>query len=186
MFYPCSPRDRTPFIQAENRHIEEEFIMSAKVQSKYDHVVGVISDTHGLLRPEAVAVLKETDLIIHAGDIDNPYVLEALRAIAPVVAVRGNMDQGSWARDLPRAEVVEVGEVSMYMLHDICELNLEPTAAGFSAVISGHTHRPSVGESNGALFLNPGSAGPQRSNHPVSVAIINVRGRSLTPRLIEL
>lgn len=175
-------------MQAENRHIEEEFIMSPKMQSKYDHVVGVISDTHGLLRPEAVAVLKETDLIIHAGDIDNPYVLKALRTIAPVrvVAVRGNMDTGAWARELPRAEVVEVGEVSMYVLHDICELNLEPTAAGFSAVISGHTHRPSVGESNGVLFLNPGSAGPQRSNHPVSVAIINVRGRSLTPRLIEL
>ncbi len=158
--------------------------MSTKSQSIDDYLVGVISDTHGLLRPEAIKALESTDLIIHAGDIGKLEVLEALRAISPVYAVRGNMDVGEWARDLPETEVVEIGELSLYVLHDADELDLDPVAAGFSAVISGHTHRASIDRRSGVLFLNPGTAGPFRS--PVTVALLHLRGSSLEAELVEL
>ncbi|MFP3870437.1 MAG: metallophosphoesterase family protein [Syntrophobacteria bacterium] len=153
-------------------------------KSAGEYTVGLISDTHGLLRPEAVKALKGVDLTIHAGDIGNPGVLEDLRAVAPVFAVRGNMDGGEWARELPETEVVEVGEVLVYVLHDVRRMDLDPAAAGFSAVISGHTHTASIEKREGVLFLNPGTAGPFKS--PVSVAVLRIQGGHLDAHLIEL
>ena len=150
------------------------------------HVLGVISDTHGLMRPEAIRALDGVEMIIHAGDIGAPEVLQALHAIAPVVAVRGNNDKGEWAQALPETEVIEVGGVALYVLHDAKALDLDPAAAGFHAVISGHSHRPAVAKRQGVLFLNPGSAGPRRFTLPVSVARLTVRGGVIDAQLIEL
>jgi putative phosphoesterase len=150
------------------------------------HVLGVISDTHGLVRSEAIDALDGVNMILHAGDIGTPEVLEALHAIAPVVAVRGNNDKGEWAHRLPETEVVELGNVVLYMLHDLKALDLDPAAAGFHAVISGHSHRPAMAKRQGVLFLNPGSAGPRRFKLPVSVARLTIRGDTVDARLIEL
>jgi uncharacterized protein len=142
------------------------------------HTVGVISDTHGLLRPEAVAALTGVERIIHAGDIGERAVLDALERLAPVSAVRGNNDRGGWARDLPETDVVEIGGVALYVLHDVHELDLDPRAAGFAAVIAGHSHQPGQQERDGVLYFNPGSAGPRRFRLPVSVGRLRVeRGR---------
>ena len=149
-------------------------------------VVGVISDTHGLLRPEAVAALRGSDLIIHAGDVGAPEVLDTLRGIAPVVAVRGNVDKGAWAKTLRTTEVVEIASTSVYVLHDINDLDLDPKAAGFQGVIAGHSHRPSIEERDGILFLNPGSAGPRRFTLPVALARVVVQDGRLEPTLIDL
>lgn len=159
-------------------------MQSIGLRSKNEYTVGLISDTHGLLRPEAVNALQGADLIIHAGDIGKPQVLEALREVAPVIAVRGNMDSGGWARELPETEVVEVGQVLVYVLHDLQTMDLDPAAAGFSAVISGHTHKASIDKQKGVLFLNPGTAGPFRS--PISVAILSTQGEHLDAQVIEL
>lgn len=148
--------------------------------------LGVISDTHGLLRPQAVEALKGVSLIIHAGDIGSPEILENLDRIAPVRAVRGNTDRGEWARALPPSEVVEVGEVQLYVLHDLHTLDLDPQAAGFAAVIFGHSHRPHLERKNGVLYLNPGSAGPQRFTLPVSLAHLKVQGKSLQTEFVPL
>jgi hypothetical protein len=156
------------------------------LQDKDKFLIGVISDTHGVLPSSAVKALKGTDLIIHAGDIGKPDILEALRTIAPVVAVRGNMDYGEWAYELPETEVVEVGEVLLYVLHDLYGLDIEPSVAGFSAVISGHSHRRSVEDIDGVLFLNPGSAGQSGFRRPASVVLLHVRGSSLSARFVEL
>jgi putative phosphoesterase len=131
--------------------------------------LGVISDTHGLLRPEAVEALRGSDRILHAGDVGAPEILEALAQIAPVTAIRGNVDTEAWARTLPQIEVVEIGGVSIYMLHDLARLDLKPEAAGFRVVVYGHSHQPKIEEKNGVLYFNPGSAGPRRFNLPVSV-----------------
>jgi uncharacterized protein len=148
--------------------------------------IGVISDTHGLLRPEAVAALSGVELIIHAGDIGNPQILADLSKIAPVHAVRGNTDRGAWAADLPENLVVEVGGVLIYVLHDLHTLDLDPAAAGLSAVIFGHSHSPHVEHQNGVLYLNPGSAGPRRFTLPISLAILQIQPRALKPKLIKL
>ena len=148
--------------------------------------IGVISDTHGLLRPQAVAALKGVELIIHAGDIGEPGILEALERIAPVQAVRGNTDRGEWARKLPLTQVVEVGEVQLYVLHEIFTLDLEPQAAGFAGIIFGHSHRPHLERKNGILYLNPGSAGPRRFTLPVTLAYLEVQGRTLHPEFVPL
>lgn len=150
------------------------------------HTVGVISDTHGLVRPEALAALAGVERIVHAGDIGSPDVLAALGRVAPVTAVRGNNDRGPWASDIPETEVVEVGGRSLYVLHDLHELDLEPRAAGFAAVISGHSHQPRLEERDGVLYLNPGSAGPRRFRLPISLARLTIGGRRLQARLIEL
>ena len=155
-------------------------------QHATDYVVGVISDTHGLLRPEAVAELKSSELIVHAGDIGTPEVLDELGKIAPVIAVRGNSDKGAWAATLPDTEVVQVGEFSFYVLHDVNELDLDPTAAEFTAVITGHSHRPGVEERNGVLFLNPGSSGPRRFKLPVTLARLHIRDGTLNVEVVEL
>ncbi|MBZ0157883.1 MAG: metallophosphatase family protein [Alphaproteobacteria bacterium] len=148
--------------------------------------LGAISDTHGLVRPEAVKALQGVSHILHAGDIGKPEVLESLRAIAPVTAVRGNVDRGPWAYALPVTEVVELGGMSLYILHNIQELDLDPAAAGFRAVIYGHSHMPAIEERNGVLFLNPGSAGPRRFRLPVSLALLRVKEGNLLPQLITL
>ena len=148
--------------------------------------VGVISDTHGLLRPEAVEALKGSELIVHAGDVGDASVLERLRAIAPTIAVRGNIDTSIWARTLPTTEVVEAGGLQLYVLHDLASLDLDPRAAGFAAVISGHTHRPAADLRDGVLFLNPGSAGPRRFTLPVAVARLEVAGARIAHQIIEL
>jgi len=150
------------------------------------HVLGVISDTHGLMRPEAIKALEGAHMIIHAGDIGASEVLDALHTIAPVVAVRGNNDKEEWAHPLPETEVVEVGGVTLYVLHDVKTLDLDPVAAGFQAVVSGHSHRPAVAKRQGVLFLNPGSAGPRRFKLPVSVARIIIHGNTLDAQLVEL
>ena len=149
-------------------------------------LIGVISDTHGLLRPEAVKALKGVELIIHAGDIGAPKVLAGLERLAPVHAVRGNIDRGDWASDLPHTRVVEVGGVLLYVLHELFTLDLDPAAAGFAAVIFGHTHSPHLERKNGVLYLNPGSAGPRRFTLPVSLARIKLQDNSLHPELVDL
>jgi hypothetical protein len=148
--------------------------------------VGLISDTHGLLRPEATAFLRGSDFIVHAGDIGDARVLEELRAIAPVTAVRGNNDKGAWAEAVPQTEVLQIGEVSVYVLHNLAELDLDSMAAGCRVVVSGHSHRPLVEARDGVLYVNPGSAGPRRFKLPVSVAELQIAGASVKARLTEL
>jgi putative phosphoesterase len=146
----------------------------------------VISYTHGLLRPEAVAALHGVERIVHAGDIGSPEVLAALQRIAPVAAVRGNNDRERWAAAIPETEVVEIGGVSLYVVHDLHELDLDPRAAGFAAVIAGHSHQPRLAECDGVLYLNPGSAGPRRFTLPVSLARLTVEGRRVRAELLPL
>jgi putative phosphoesterase len=154
--------------------------------SKGHTTVGIISDTHGLLRPEAVAALHASDLIIHAGDVGDPQILERLRAIAPTHAVRGNVDTSPWAEVLPQTEVVEIGGLQIYVLHNLAELDLEPRAAGFAAVISGHTHRPRADVRDEVLYLNPGSAGPRRFTLPIAVAMLRIGGSRISHEIVEL
>jgi len=137
-------------------------------------IVGLISDTHGLLRPEALTALKGSDLIIHAGDVGKPGIIEQLCAVAPVVAVRGNVDKGSWASQLPMTAVAEVRSASIYVLHDIQQLDINPAAAEFKIVVSGHSHKPSHSERSGVIYLNPGSAGPRRFRLPVTVVRLDL------------
>jgi len=151
-----------------------------------EHLIGVISDTHGLLRPEAVKALEGVELIIHAGDIGDRRILRKLERLAPVHAVRGNTDRGDWAANLPHTRVVEVGDVHLYVLHELFTLDLDPAAAGINAVIFGHSHEPHMERQNGVLFLNPGSAGPRRFTLPVTLARIKLQGISLYPELVEL
>jgi hypothetical protein len=148
--------------------------------------VGVISDTHGLVRPEALGALAGSGLIIHAGDVGGPGVLEELGRVAPVVAVRGNNDRGAWAEALPAYEAVEVGKSFVYVLHDLKELDIAPAAAGFRVVVSGHSHRPLVEERRGVLYLNPGSAGPRRFKLPVTVARLKLDGAAASAEIINL
>lgn len=149
-------------------------------------LIGVISDTHGLIRPEALRALRGAELIIHAGDIGKPDVIETLKSIAPVVAIRGNNDREKWARKFPETAVVEVGKVRIYVIHNVNELEIDPATAGFRAVISGHSHRPSVLRRGGVLFLNPGSAGPRRFKLPIAVARLRIKGESASSRILEL
>jgi putative phosphoesterase len=150
------------------------------------HIIGVISDTHGLLRPEALTALSGSEMIVHAGDVGDPRILDALRGVAPVVAVRGNIDQGEWAGNLAETERVECGAASLYVLHDVNRLDLDPAAAGVRCVISGHSHRPSIRSDNGVLYLNPGSAGPRRFNLPITVARLYVTGETIEAEGIDL
>ena len=148
--------------------------------------LGIISDTHGLLRPEAARALSGVDLIVHAGDVGKPEVLTQLKAIAPVFAVRGNMDTEAWATALPATAIVDAGSASLYVLHNLRELDLRPDAAGFDAVISGHTHQAEQWEREGVLYLNPGSAGPRRFNLPVTLALVDVGSTPWKVEILEL
>jgi putative phosphoesterase len=148
--------------------------------------LGLISDTHGLLRPEAVEALRGSDHILHAGDIGAPEILEALTKIAPVTAVRGNVDTASWARALPETEVVRAGGVSIYILHDLGRLDLKAEAAGFDVVVYGHSHQPKIEEKNGVLYFNPGGAGPRRFRLPVSVGRLTISAGKAQAELVGL
>jgi len=149
-------------------------------------VIGVISDTHGLLRREAITALQGSDHIIHVGDIGHPAILDRLNEIAPVTAVRGNVDKGAWAQKIPESNVLEVEGVSIYVLHILDELDLKPEAAGFAAVIYGHTHVSKQEVKNGALYVNPVSAGPKRFNLPVSIGKLVVRKGRIEAEVLDL
>jgi len=149
-------------------------------------LVGVISDTHGLVRPQALEALAGANIIIHAGDIGSAEVIAQLESVAPVIPIRGNNDHGEWAEKIPTIEIVEVGCQSIYVLHDVNELDLDPAAAQFAAVIAGHSHRPSVERRAGVLYVNPGSAGPRRFKLPVSVARLHVDDAGVEAELVEL
>ena len=149
-------------------------------------VIGVISDTHGLLRAEAVETLRGAERILHAGDVGAPAVLEGLRKLAPVTVVRGNVDRGAWARGIQQSEVVEIGGISIYMLHILAELDLKPDVAGFAAVIYGHSHEPASEVRNGVLYFHPGSAGPRRFKLPVTVGKLVVESGKIRSQIVEL
>lgn len=148
--------------------------------------VGVISDTHGLLRPEALQALQGAEHILHAGDVGDPQILTSLAKIAPVTAIRGNIDEGGTCGHLPTIELIELGGRSIYMLHDVKKLELNPEAAGIAAVVFGHSHKPTVERRRGVLFLNPGSAGPRRFELPVSVAWLHIEPHGLNPQIVTL
>ena len=148
--------------------------------------IGVISDTHGWLRPQAIEALRGSELILHAGDVGLPEVLDELRRIAPLVAVRGNVDAGPWARRLPATEMAEAGQKTFYILHRIADLDLKPQSAKIDAVIFGHSHQPTVEWRDGVLFFNPGSAGPRRFSLPVTLGRIEIVEGELRPEIIAL
>src|SRR3954468_24388756 len=147
--------------------------------------IGLISDTHGLLRPEALSALRGSDFIVHAGDIGE-NVLDALHTVAPVTAVRGNNDRAPWAQAIHETETLRFGEVTLHALHDLADLAIEPTAAGVDVVVSGHSHKPRIERRSGVLFVNPGSAGPVRFRLPVAVGLLQITGREIEARIVEL
>lgn len=149
-------------------------------------IVGVISDTHGLLRPEALKALRGSDHIIHAGDIGSPEIIPELKKMAPVTAIRGNVDVQTWARELPETEVVELAGKTIYVVHDVNAIDLNPKTAGFDAVISGHSHKPKQEIKDGVLYLNPGSAGPRRFKLPVSVGKVEITAGMLHATILTL
>ena len=148
--------------------------------------IGVISDTHGLLRPAAIDALQGVEHILHAGDVGDPAILEALRKVAPVTAISGNIDVGGACGYLPATELITLGGHTFYMLHDRQALDLDPVAAGFSAVISGHSHKPLNEWRKGVLYMNPGSAGPRRFSLPISLGLVTIQGGLLRPELVTL
>lgn len=148
--------------------------------------IGVISDTHGLLRPEAVKALKNSDLIIHPGDIGKPEVIESLSSIAPVLAIRGNNDREAWAKKLPDILRLRVNSIGLYIIHDVNDLEIDPVTCGFDAVISGHSHKPGITRRDQVTFINAGSAGPRRFKLPVAVARLQIDGRKLRAKIITL
>lgn len=149
-------------------------------------LIGIISDTHGLLRPEAVEALRGSQHIIHAGDVGDPAILQQLAAIAQVTAIRGNVDEEPWAKKLPATEVIELGGISIYVLHDLAKLDLKPKAAGFQVVIYGHSHIPKQETRDGVLYFNPGSAGPRRFELPVSIGKLIVSGGNVRGEIVTL
>jgi putative phosphoesterase len=148
--------------------------------------IGVISDTHGLLRPQALAALRGSELIIHAGDVGDPQILAALGKIAPLSAVRGNTDRGSWTKELPATQIIKFERYSIYVLHDLNELELNPASAGFHAIISGHSHRSKIETKDGVLYFNPGSAGPRRFDLPISVGRLTISDGGLQAEIVDL
>ena len=158
----------------------------AKSQSHRATVIGLISDTHGLLRPEALAALAGVERIIHAGDIGGPEILDSLLHIAPVAAVRGNNDKGPWARAVPLTTTLQVGGVSIHVLHDVKELDLDPVAAGLQVVVAGHSHKPTVAQQDGVLYVNPGSAGPRRFSLPIAVGFLEIAAGAVNARILKI
>jgi putative phosphoesterase len=148
--------------------------------------VGLVSDTHGLLRPEATAFLAGSDHIVHAGDVGDPSILDTLAAIAPLTAIKGNVDTGSWATRLSETELIRFGQIGVYVLHDLAALAIDPRAAGIRVVVSGHSHKPLVFERDGVLYVNPGSAGPRRFSLPIAAAELLVDGSAVSVRIQEL
>ena len=160
--------------------------MSKKFQSKDNYLVGVISDTHGHLPHSVAEAFNGVDFIIHAGDIGEPRVIKALEEIAPTIAVRGNMDMGRWARQLPADEIVEICRIILYVTHDAYRFKLKPNTAAPNVVISGHTHRPLQEENQGVLYINPGSAGYPKYGQSATVALLQIKGQSLQAQFVEL
>jgi hypothetical protein len=160
--------------------------MSVYFQNQKHVVVGVISDTHGLLVPAVIKALHGVDLIIHAGDVGNTGIMDELKSIAPVVAVRGNMDMSEDLRELPETEAIQVGDAFLYIIHDINSLDIAPSESDFNAVIFGHLHYPSVMEHNGVLFVNPGSASQPRQNSSMSLALLHIRGTSIKTQIVDI
>ncbi len=148
--------------------------------------IGVISDTHGLLRPQALEALKGSELILHAGDVGDPDILTTLEEVAPLVVVRGNVDRGEWTRGVPDTQMVEVEGALLYLLHDLGTLDLSPQGAGISVVIFGHSHQPELREDRGVIYFNPGSAGPRRFDYPVTVGFIQAEDGRCAPEVVEL
>lgn len=147
--------------------------------------VAVISDTHGLLRPEARAYLQGSDHIVHGGDIGHSALLDELRTIAPVTAVRGNNDRGSWAEELRETGRIQLGNVCLYVIHDLASIDIDPAAAGVQVVLSGHSHQPLITRRDGVLYVNPGSAGPRRFKLPIAAAELVIDGASVSARICE-
>lgn len=160
--------------------------MNDDLKAAKSFTIGIISDTHGILRPEAVGSMRGSDMIIHAGDIGKENILDRLGSIAPVVAVRGNMDSEGWAYKLRRTEVIDIENTKIYVTHDINSLRIDPSASHINVVVSGHSHRPSIGRHGGVLYINPGSAGPRRFTLPVSCAILKIKKASLDAQIITL
>lgn len=167
-------------MRTKNRHTARSW------RGPAPRTIGVLSDTHGHIEQSALEILRATDLILHAGDLDRPEVLNKLKSIAPVVAVRGNMDTGPWSQDLPLEEFVEAGDVLIYLIHDLSRITLVPETAGIRVVVSGHTHRPQGTDKNGVLYLNPGSASFPRGGHKGGLALLEITGRKIVWRYIEL
>ena len=167
-------------------HLTTKSIVFCRVTTKNPIIIGVISHTHGLLRPEALKALRGSQHIIHAGDVGTMEILEELSAIAPLTAVRGNVDKGAWALKLPETDVLEVGGISIYVLHDVTKLDLKPKASGFAVVVSGHSHVPKQETRDGVLYFNPGSAGPRRFKLPVSVGRLIVENGKVRGEPINL
>jgi putative phosphoesterase len=149
-------------------------------------VIGLISDTHGLLRDQALEALRGSELIIHAGDVGKPEILSALEELAPVIAVKGNIDTGAWASKLPATAMVEAGPATIYVLHDVQELDLDPVAAGIQIIVSGHSHKPGRSEKSGVLYINPGAAGPRRFRLPVTVARLDLTATPWEVTFVDL
>jgi putative phosphoesterase len=160
--------------------------MSTKTEPKDKYLIGLISDTHGRLPQSVSKIFETTDLIIHAGDIGDPEIINSLGKIAPTIAVRGNMDVGQWARQLPRYKTVEINRRQLYVLHDAYQLDIKPDSNSYHVVIYGHTHRPQVDKQGEVLYINPGSAVHPRFGYPPSVALLQIEGDSIKARLIEL
>jgi putative phosphoesterase len=160
--------------------------MALNLSHKNNFLIGIISDTHGYLPAAVYKAFEQTDLIVHAGDIGRPDVLKALKRFSTLVAVRGNMDFGMWADRLPKTKRIQIGHISIYVIHDVQRLDLEPGSAGIRAVISGHTHRPVAQEKNGVLFLNPGSASHPKFGDKASVALLRLQANDLVPRFVNL
>ncbi len=156
-----------------------------KIERKHQRI-GLIADTHGLLRPEALAALADSDLLIHAGDIGKPEVVAALKKIAPLVAIKGNNDTDSWARHLPETKKITLGALKLYVIHNVKELSFDPAGRGFRVVISGHSHKPVIQTKDNVLFVNPGSAGPRRFKLPICVGKLLVQGETVDAEIIEL
>ena len=148
--------------------------------------IGLISDTHGLLRPEALAYLQGSDYIVHGGDIGSQDILDQLGKIAPVTAVRGNNDRDGWALQVPETDFLQVGDLFIYALHDLALLDIDPAAAGVRVVVTGHWHKPHVEERDGVLYVNPGSAGPRRFTLPISAGELIVDGTQVQARIEQL
>jgi len=148
--------------------------------------IGVISDTHGLLRPSAAAALADVDHIVHAGDIGAAEVIEGLQKIAPVTAIRGNVDSGDWARAYPETALLRLGGREIFLLHNLNDLDFDPAAHGIDVVVSGHSHRPRIAQENGVLYLNPGSAGPRRFTLPIALATLALSDAALAPQIHEI
>lgn len=160
--------------------------MRKNFQGKNNYKIGIISDTHGLLRHEAINALQGSDLIIHAGDIGNLQIIDELETISPVVAVRGNMDNESWAYKLKKMEVVEISGSTLYIVHDVNRLDIDPVSADIRAVVHGHSHNPLIQEYDSVLYINPGSAGPRRLKLPVTVAVLNIYRKKMSVEIIKL